>query len=395
MLQDLFDGCLHIDPIEQTTDAVVQAPPPVPTCKGIVAFADADDRCISMLTAANIRRTVVARLFPAHAEQSGKRSTIAPLVRMIYYQCCYNDFAAALKYLHTARVLWPDEWRSMMSLPQLWFVKIDLSATWPNFSLTEKMNTAAARKMFGPFPTRKAAHRYITALRTAFALCHRPDLVDSPRKAAACPYLQMGTCPAPCVGNIARDTYHQQIEQAVAAAGGRYGDYAEPMRQEMMSCAADRQFERAALLKKRIEALGVLTDNDYAWTRDLSALAILHIDRWARVAPDGGKRRIQSYAGYLVVDGQIHCFEPFTTNAIAEFLNAAGGVLRASGNTGAPNATGENLALAASFLYRNNPPGIWIDCSAEESAHKTPPPEDVAARIQEKFTPVKTAGEGN
>lgn len=386
MLGDLFEGCLHIDPMAQTADVLVESPQPVPTCKGVVLFADPQGWCISMLTAANVRRTVSARLFGPPAEKGGKRGSIAPLVRTVYYECCHNDFAAALKYLQAARVLWPQSWRSMMALPQLWFVRIDLNTAWPNFAATEKITSSAGQHVFGPFPTRKAASRYVTSLRTAFALCHRPDLVDSPEKAATCPYLQMGTCPAPCVGNMSREGYRRELERAVAAAGGRLSGVADDLRRRMMAMAAEQQFEQAAAIKKRIEALDALGSRDYVWTHELSDLALLHIDRWVRVtASGGGRRKVQTYAGYLIVDGTIHRLDAFAADQAEALCREAAHVLEAHITANESELAKDNLALAASFIYRSNPPGIWIDCSAREGRYVLLQPEDIAARIRTRF----------
>ncbi|RKY06178.1 MAG: hypothetical protein DRP66_09360, partial [Planctomycetota bacterium] len=98
MLQDLFDGCLEIDPTQQTAEALSHADKPLPTCKGVVLFADASDRSVCFLIAANIRRIARRRLFPPEDSGLSKRADISPLVRRIYYQCCYNDFASTLKY---------------------------------------------------------------------------------------------------------------------------------------------------------------------------------------------------------------------------------------------------------------------------------------------------------
>ena len=384
MLGDLFEGSLRVDPTAATPDELARPPHPVPTCKGVVAFADADDRCISMLTAANIRRTAAHRLFAETTDQPHRRPEIAPLVRAIYYQCCHNDFATALKYLHAARALWPDSWQSMVSLPKTWFVRIDLSAEWPNFSLAEKPVFSASRRAFGPFPTRKAASRYITALQTAFALCKRPDLVDSPQKAAACPYLQMGTCPAPCVGRISRQEYRGRIENAVEAAAGRPGAIADDLRRRMLHLAADRQFEQADLIKKRLQALDVLREKDYLWTHDLAEFAILHIDRWARSpSPDGKKRKLPACAGYLILPGRIHLLDPFTPANAPQLVDALGSILDRESQATVPDLTTQNLALLSYFCYRNNPPGLWLDCSTDSGGYKLPKAAIIAARSED------------
>ncbi len=387
MLQELFEGCLEIDPTQQTAEALSRADNPLPTCKGVLLFADASDRSVCFLIAANLRRTARHRLFPPEAATLSKRADIAPLVRRIYYQCCYNDFASTLKYYRICRLLYPDSWDTLITFPKLRFVRIDLSARWPNFSVAEKALIAGRQKTFGPFGTRKSANAYIMALRTAFGLCHRPDLIDSPAKAATCPYLQMHTCPAPCVGNISRQDYFSQIDNAVSAAGGQSAQYANRIRDGMMHHAAQKQFEAAAALKKRLAALDLLKKGQYRWTRDISKLAILHIDRWARISPPGKKRKSQSYAAYLIKEGQILDCGAFLLDDLAGVYRTLGDHLEEPTGQIATEELAETLAIAASFLYRSNPPGIWIDCSADETPRPLPPQQHILDAIAQRFPP--------
>ncbi|RKY05733.1 MAG: hypothetical protein DRP66_10280, partial [Planctomycetota bacterium] len=283
--------------------------------------------------------------------------------------------------------LYPDSWGKLITFGKLRFVRIDLSARWPNLSAAEKPLIADRQKTFGPFGTRKSANAYITALRTAFGLCHRPDLIDSPDRAATCPYLQMHTCPAPCVGNISRPDYFSQIDKAVSAAGGQGAQYADRIRNEMMQHAAGKQFEAAAAGKKRLAALDLLKRSEYRWTRDISKLAILHIDRWARISPPGKKRKSQSYAVYLVKGGQILDCGDFLLDDLAGVYRTLGDHLERPTGQIATGELKETLAIAASFLYRSNPPGIWIDCSADETPRRLPPQQHILDAIAERFPP--------
>ncbi len=378
---------MEIDPTQQTAEVLSHADKPLPTCKGVVLFADASDRSVCFLIAANIRRTARHRLFPPQAAGLSKRADISPLVRRIYYQCCYNDFASTLKYYRICRLLYPDSWDTLITFPKLWFVRINLSAQWPNFSATEKPLIADRQKTFGPFGTRKSANACITALRTAFGLCHRPDLIDSPASAATCPYLQMHTCPAPCVGNISRSDYFLQIHKAVSAAGGQSAQYADRIRDEMMRHAAQKEFEAAAALKKRLAALDLLNRSQYRWTRDISKLAILHIDRWARIRPPGKKRTSQSYAAYLVKDGQILDCGAFLLDDFAGVYRTLHDRLEEQTGEIAAEELRETLAITASFLYRSNPGGIWTNCSADETPRRLPPQQHILDAIADRFPP--------
>jgi hypothetical protein len=386
MWRELFEGCLQVDPTEQTADALVASPFAVPTCKGVVLFCDGDDRPVQLLIAANIRRLAKNRLFPPEPERLAKRADIRRVVRRIYYLCCFNDFRSMLRHLQIARTIYPDSWRSLISLPKPWFVKINPLDEWPNFSATNKAAVNSDVRYFGPFPTRKSADKYIAALRSAFGLCQRPDLVDSAQKAATCPYLQMKTCPAPCVGRISRSDYASQIAEAVSAASGEVRRHIEAARRQMTDLAEQRQFEQADMAKKRLESLEVLLKDDYRWTTDLSKLAILHIDRSAKVAPAEGKRKVQSYAGFLLTGGGIVELDDFTLADIEKFHASFMDSLKQPVETSAGGHMPERLGLAAYFLYRRNPPGLWINASAEETIRHESLTQAIETRFKQRRT---------
>ena len=197
----------------------------------------------------------------------------------------------------------------------------------------------------------------------------------------------MHTCPAPCVGNISRSDYFSQIDNAVSAAGGRSAQYADRIRDEMMRHAAQKQFEAAAADKKRLAALDLLKRSEYRWTRDISKLAILHIDRWAKISPPGKKRKKQSYAAYLIKNEQIFDCGAFLLDDFAGVYRTLGDHLEEPTGRIAAEELPETLAIAASFLYRSTPPGIWIDCSANETPAPLPPQQNILDAVAKRFPP--------
>lgn len=385
MLQELFDGCLCIDPTQQTAKGLTECATPLPTCKGLVLFCDVDDRPVQFLIAANIRRTARNRLFTDETMEISKRADIARIVRKVYYLCCYNDFRSALKHYEIARILYPDSWRDMITLGAMWYVRIDPSAKWPNFTVTNRASLTGCEKTFGPFPTRKATSHFIRSLRTAFQLCLKPDLVDSPKKAATCPYFQMHSCPAPCMRLISKQEYLCCIDEAVAAAAGEVDKYATALRQEMAELSDQQNFEQAGIVKKRLCSLESLAGNDYRWTRDLSKLTILHIDRSAKITPDTGKRKVQSYSAFVIMADRIIELDDFTIDKIDVFQESVSACLNEESKRAAAGEISGQLALAAFFLYRSRPPGIWINCSAISSGCFPPAQDFILSAIDNKW----------
>lgn len=362
MNEELFDGSLDIDPTlgPKQTFSYLAA---LPSCKGIVLFADSEHRPIQLLIATDIRRTARARLHTEDDNAASKRPEIASIVRFISYVCCYSDFKAAWSHFTIAKTLWPDNYLDLVSFPKLSLAKINPSAKWPNFSIVSSPSLSNDDKIFGPFQTRKSATEFVNALENAFSLCQRSELAGSPEKAASCPYLQMDNCQAPCIGKISRSDYQQQIENAISAASGNCGQIKADLHDNMKLYSDEMKFELASHVKNQIEQLELLGKYAFKWTGELKRLAVLHINLSAKVKIKGNRTKIQTFAAFLITAANIHEFEPFRIEEIDQFRNSLSEKSAVEYETEDRKACAENLALACSFLYRRKPAGIWINCS--------------------------------
>ena len=378
MLDELFDDCLQITPAAQTAEVLK----PLPTCKGVLLFADDSDRPIQLLIAANIRRTAAGRLFPQEPAAVKKRADISRIARKIYYCSSYNDFGSALTHYRIAKVVYPDSYSEMLTVPRQSYVRINPAAEWPFFSLTDKPFVSVEQKVFGPFPSRKAAADFIQILQDAFRLCQRPALLAGGQNPESCPYLQMSSCPAPCVGKMDRTEYLRYIADALCAAAGNAQKHTAKLKDQMKQSARQRAFEQAQLVKKRLDRLKSLRRSDYQWTTKLSDLAVLHIDRSAKIASEGKRKRIQTYSAFLIKAGQIVELGDFTLENLGKFHKSFLAQLAGPADCTDSKKMAESLALLAYHLYRSKPSGIWLNCSKTRSVPKE---SEIMNAILERF----------
>lgn len=362
MNDDLFDGCLSIDPACQRED-IYKELAALPACKGVIFFADSENNPIQLLIAANIRRTARSRLIAEETQSSTKRPDITRIASKIFYVCCYNDFQSALTHYKIAKALFPEDYRKLTSPAKLNLVKINPSANWPSFSLASTPFVSEDEKVFGLFQSRKSAAKFIKILQDAFSLCKRPDLTDDPAKAASCPYLQMETCAAPCVGNISREDYQIQIEQAVQAACGLREMLKDKLLERMEGFSMQTAFEEASKVKKQIEQIELLDKPAFRWTGDLQKISILHIDLSAKVKVEGKRKKRQDFAGFLLHAGNVYEFDPFSLDSIDQFHRSVLAETKRHCETFDRKALPERISLFAFSLYRSKPAGIWINCS--------------------------------
>jgi excinuclease UvrABC nuclease subunit len=378
MLDELFDNSLTIDPDGQTAEACKS----LPTCKGVLLFADDRARPIQLLIAANIRRTAAGRLLAQEPAPVKKRADISRITRKICYCSCCNDFASALAHYRIAKALYPDSYSEMMTWPRQTYVRIDPAAKWPFFSLTDKPAVVDGENVFGPFPSRKAANKFIQILQDAFCLCQRPALLAGGQNPASCPYLQMNTCPAPCVGKMAHDEYLQYTAGAISAAAGDVEKEAAKLKEKMNQSANARLFEQAQNLKKRLTQLELLERAEFRWTTKLPAIAVLHIDRSAKIDAPGKRKKVQTYAAFLIKAGHIGQLGDFTIDEPGEFYKSLLAKLAEPACSTDAKQLAESLALLAWHLYRSRPSGIWLNCSNQ---NRIPKAEEITNSILERF----------
>ena len=361
--QEYFDECVHVNPLNEGPEKLGS----LPGCKGVVLFADKTDRPIQLLITGNVRRLATCRLFSGSEEVSTKRTNIAEITRRIYYRCCYNDFASSFEYWQIASALWPDTYRQLSPYAKQSYVRIDLSSEWPRFVLTDKPLVSEKKKVFGPFPSRKSTNAFIEILQEAFGLCRKGKMVETGTKTVSCPYLQMGQCSGPCAGKVSRTEYMEQIKQAIAAASGNTQQQKARLENRMRQLCERMEFEQAEMVKKQLGKLELLNKEIYCWTGDLAQLAILHIDKSAKVAEPGKRKKTQSFSAFLIRYGSITRPADFALDGIEDFHKTFLSSLAQDTPDAQPQLLYDQLGLAGYFLYRSRRPGIWINCAGDKA----------------------------
>lgn len=373
--ESLFDGCLDVNPAVGEGESILK----LPCCKGVVLFTDAGDKPVQLLITSNIRSVVHNRLYPSRPGAAIKRAKLCEIVRRVYHRCCYCDFVGSLTLYRIAKILYPDTYQDVVTFARLWFITVHPAGKWPFFSVTRTPFGQRETEVFGPFPARTAAAEFADILEQSFGLCRRPKLIDNPAKAASCPYLQMQTCPAPCVGKISRAEYLQRIADAISAAAAGPEQLIVGLKDKMQRLAAQMRFEQAGAIKNHLLKLAKLKESSFRWVCDITRLAILHIDRSRRVKVPGRRRKIQTFAAFLIKAGQIHELADFTIEQTGKLHTALTEKPASSWNIQTSRQFAEQLSLGGYFLYRHNRPGVWIDC------REPPASGDIEAAIRERF----------
>ena len=133
-------------------------------------------------------------------------------------------------------------------------LKVNLNDPIPHFVFTRLKKDDGAR-YFGPFVNSTALRNTVALARKQFNL--RGCRVFTPGAAdyKHCLYAHLQHCTAPCVGNVTREQYREQVRAACNFLEGQCREMQGQLEGEMKKAAAAHDFEKAADLRDLIRDL--------------------------------------------------------------------------------------------------------------------------------------------
>ena len=173
------------------------------------------------------------------------------------------------------------------------YVRLNIKDPYPNLTIASRIAEDGAL-YFGPFGTRGTTGDVIEALQVTFRLpnCGRQFPRDI-GKERPCLNYHMNRCAGWCRECMTGAEYREVIEQVRRLLQGNYKSVAEEIRGQMLKAADELQFELAAQLRDRLNAVealgqkqlvtaGSLSDTDvigYGSSEAKACLAVLHFNK--------------------------------------------------------------------------------------------------------------------
>ncbi len=145
-------------------------------------------------------------------------------------------------------------------------VKINLNDPIPNFAFARIKKDDGAR-YFGPFVNSTAVRNTLALVRRQFNL--RGCRVFTPGEAdyKHCLYAHLKYCTAPCIGNVTREQYLEQVVAACSFLDGQCREMKDQLEGEMRKAAAAQDYEKAADLRDLIKDLDRTTRKEKSFER--------------------------------------------------------------------------------------------------------------------------------
>jgi len=132
-------------------------------------------------------------------------------------------------------------------------LRIDTKNPWPRIETVRRPSPDGAR-YFGPFHSATSARRTLHLVNKHWKLrtCTDTDMASRKRP---CLQYQIKRCPAPCVYDVDKDEYGEQVRSVSLFLEGRHDELTRDLQQFMKAAAASMEFERAAIYRDQLKAV--------------------------------------------------------------------------------------------------------------------------------------------
>ncbi|MCI8411431.1 MAG: excinuclease ABC subunit UvrC [Clostridia bacterium] len=131
------------------------------------------------------------------------------------------------------------------------YIKIDLKSDYPGVFLTRRVVNDGS-KYFGPYANPGAAKEMIDFIKQKYKIRQCRNLKERTRP---CLNYHINRCLAPCMGNVSKEEYMNQIYEIIDLLEGKTDKIIRELENQMNEASKKMEFEKAASLRDRIQAI--------------------------------------------------------------------------------------------------------------------------------------------
>ena len=234
-----------------------------PQKPGVYIMKNAADNIIYIGKAVNLRSRVRQYFQPSSQQTSLKLKNLSPNIASFEYIVTDNEVEALIlennlikKHRPKYNVLLKDD-------KSYAYLKLTLGEAYPRV-ITARLHKKDRAKYFGPFISGQARLDILEIVHKVWPLrrCTKKLSYGAGHSKAERPCLNhhIGQCKAPCNGLITREDYDRMIQEVLAFLNGKSSGIRKRLEAEMAQCAAGMEFEKAAELRDKINAIRSMDD---------------------------------------------------------------------------------------------------------------------------------------
>ncbi len=228
----------------------------LPDSPGVYMFRDEDGGLLYVGKALSIRKRVGSHF----STKDGRNAReMIPRIATIESLVCESEAEALIteqNFIRQHRPRFNVMLRDDKSYP---YIGISLDEEYPRVYFTRE-RPKPKRVYFGPFSSPRKVRSTLDLLGKLFQ--YRTCDGSAPGRQSGSPCLDyfIKRCGAPCVDYISKEEYRANIDRVVEFLSGRYTEVSSNIEEEMQAASDAQNFERAAVMRDRLDAISVLME---------------------------------------------------------------------------------------------------------------------------------------
>jgi excinuclease UvrABC nuclease subunit len=206
----------------------------------------------------DLRRRLQRLLGPP--DPASKRLNLRDFTKSVRYRITASAFEQTLAYYQTAKQLFAARYKDMLRLRPPAVLKVNLRNAYPRCYPTRKISIDANGNpsggiYYGPFPSRKAADLFAERVLDLFKVRRCQIKIRRDPTFPGCIYSEMKMCLAPCFAGCSKEEYDVEVQRLVAFLETGGNSLRDDLEAERNRASEGLDYEKAALLHKKLDKL--------------------------------------------------------------------------------------------------------------------------------------------
>jgi excinuclease UvrABC nuclease subunit len=206
----------------------------------------------------DLRRRLQRLLGPL--DSTSQRLNLRNFTKSIRYRVTASAFEQTFAYYRNAKELFPERYQDMLRLRPPAMLKVNLRNAYPRCYATRKISIApngepSGGVYYGPFPSRKAADAFAERALDLFKVRRCQIKIRRDPEFPGCIYSEMKMCLAPCFAGCTKEEYDVEVQSLVTFLETGGASLRETLEVERNQYSEAMDFEKAALLHKKLDKL--------------------------------------------------------------------------------------------------------------------------------------------
>jgi len=298
----------------------------------------------------DLRRRLQRLLGPL--DPASKRLNLREFARGVRYRATGSAFEQTLTYYQHAKKLFPKRYRDLLRLRPPAVLKVNLRNAYPRCYATRRIPVDEAGAptggtYYGPFASRRGAQAFAERALDLFKVRRCQIKIRRDPTFPGCLYSEMKMCLAPCFAGCTKEEYDAEVGRLVQFLDTSGGSLRATYEEEREKASEQLDFERAALLHKKVEKLDEVLRGQPEITRRIQDLNAVILQRTAEeqtigvFGVHGGRLAEPFFLRFAEIASQPRSAEQLFRDYLESKATAEQGDL------------GESLWLVARWFYSN------------------------------------------